>query len=92
MTGKTADGPFNSRIVGAGLLAGVMSVLFAVTYGTVIFAGPLAPHAGLGVNLALFSSAIVCCVLVFKASYRGTVGGVSDSAVILSVIVHTDET
>ncbi len=74
------------QVVSAGLLTGVLSVLFAISYGTVIFAGPLAGHSGLGINLALFSCAIVGIVIGFLGSYRGTVAGVSDSAVILGLV------
>ncbi len=74
------------QVVSTGLLTGVLSVLFAISYGTVIFAGPLAEYSGLGINLALFSCAIVGLVIGFLGSYRGTVAGVSDSAVILGLV------
>lgn len=74
------------QVVSAGLVTGLLSVIFAVSYGTVIFAGPLAPHSALGINLALYSSAIVGLVIAVKSSHRGTISGVSDTAVILGLI------
>ena len=85
-----ADGrniaPTPARILAVGLLTGVLAVLFAISYGTVIFAGPLADHVGLGINLALFSSAVIAVVIALRSSHHGTLSGVSDSAVILGLV------
>ncbi|MCB0172336.1 MAG: SLC26A/SulP transporter family protein [Anaerolineae bacterium] len=71
----------------AGLVAGILEVLMAISYIALIFAGPLSQFTAAGIGLALFSTAILTATVAVLSSLPGSVAGTQDSpAVILALI------
>jgi hypothetical protein len=49
----------------AGLLLGALALLYAASYGALLFTGPLAPHVSMAVGACLFSAFVLGGLLLF---------------------------
>ena len=67
----------------AGLLGGFLTLAAAITYPAVIFAGPLAPHLGVGITLALFSGSVLGLVFAWQSTIPSVVGNAQMSAAVV---------
>ncbi len=47
-----------ARQLSAGLIVGLSSVIYAISYGALLFAGPLAPFLGFGITIALLTAIV----------------------------------
>lgn len=56
------------RALTAGLLGGVLGVIWSISYATLIFSGPLSSHLGQGLALGLISVAILNLVAAFGSA------------------------
>jgi len=73
--------------VTAGLLAGAIEVVLAVSFAALVFAGPLERHLPAGISLALLSGVVTLLVLAARSSFPMTIGSVQDTtAVIMGLI------
>jgi SulP family sulfate permease len=71
----------------AGVLMGVTEVIFALSVGSLIFSGPLAPYLSHGIGIALITSTIMLIGISLGSSLPGVTGILQDSpSVILAVI------
>jgi sulfate permease, SulP family len=59
----------------AGLAVGIPSLVGVISYTAIIYSGPLAPHLGLGVALAMTGAAIMAALAAGWADLPGTVWG-----------------
>lgn len=57
----------------AGLIAGIMGVVFATSYASIIFSGDLLTHLPDGIGIALLSGTFMSAVVAFMSSYPATV-------------------
>ncbi|HEX9925629.1 MAG TPA: sodium-independent anion transporter, partial [Anaerolineae bacterium] len=57
----------------AGLLAGVLEVLLAISYAALIFSGNLSEFAAAGIGLSLFSTVVLSGIVALRSSLRGSV-------------------
>ena len=55
----------------AGLVAGVLRVIYAISYATLIFSGPLSAFVSSGIGIALFSTAAIGVVVALSSSFVG---------------------
>src|SRR4029453_11819322 len=62
----------------AGLVIGVIEVVFAASFAALIFGGALAVHLSDGVGLNLGAAAILLAILAWTAGRRGVIGSVQD--------------
>jgi SulP family sulfate permease len=70
----------------AGLVIGVIEVVFAASFAALIFGGALAAHLPDGVGLNLGAAAILLAILAWTAGRRGVIGSVQDGpAVVIAV-------
>jgi SulP family sulfate permease len=70
-----------------GVLMGVTEVIFALSVGSLIFSGDLAPYLPYGIGLALVTSTIMLVGISLGSSVPGVTGILQDSpSVILAVI------
>ncbi len=69
----------------AGALNGLLAVVTAVAFAALIFRGPLAAEAEVGLALALFAAAVLGLVIALMSGYRGMVGGIAEPAAILGL-------
>lgn len=60
---------------------GLLTVTSAVSFGTVIFAGDLAPALPFGIGLLLFSSIIISAIITSFSSYPAIVATIAESTV-----------
>lgn len=67
----------------AGLVAGVLTVLFEVSYAALIFAGDLAPFVSRGITLLLMGSFLSLLITSLFSSYPGIAGLPQDAPVAL---------
>lgn len=57
----------------AGTVTGIIGVIRAISYAALIFAGPLSAHLGLGIGMAIFSTAVIAIVAALTSSFGGTI-------------------
>lgn len=73
--------------VSAGLLSGVIILIFCISAPALIFAGELAPYLDYGIGIVLTSTIIVTLILAILSSYPLTLAGPQDTSLaILSLI------
>lgn len=60
---------------------GLLTVTSAVSFGTVIFSGDLAPALPFGIGLLLFSSVVISAVITSFSSYPAVVATIAESTV-----------
>ncbi len=71
----------------AGVLIGISEVIFALSVGSLIFSGELAPYISYGIGIALVTTTILLVVTSLGSSTPGVTGSLQDStSVILAVI------
>ena len=66
-----------------GFTSGLALLVAQVAYGSLIFSGPLAPHASQGVGLILFGNFAACFVIALAGGFRGAISGLSPALVIV---------
>lgn len=72
----------------AGVLIGITDVVFALSMGSLIFSGELAPYISYGIGIALVTSAVLMIGTSLISSVPGVISSSQDSpSVILAVIV-----
>ena len=70
-----------------GSIAATLVITFSISFSGLIFTGPLAAHASVGVGLALLGTVILSIVIPFLSTYPGAIGGpLSLPAIALRVI------
>ena len=71
----------------SGLLIGITEVMFALSLGSLIFSGELAPLLPYGIGIALISATVMLMGISLTSSVPGVIGSTQDStSVILAVI------
>ncbi|MEM7111023.1 MAG: SulP family inorganic anion transporter [Chloroflexota bacterium] len=70
----------------AGLVTGLLEILFAVSFAALIFGGELQPFVINGVGIALISGIISSIGIALFCSVRGTVGGNQDATAAIVAI------
>jgi sulfate permease, SulP family len=71
----------------AGILAGAIEVVIAVSFAALIFAGPLERHLPAGIGLALVGGLVTLLVLAVTSSFPMTIGSVQDTASALTALI-----
>jgi len=71
----------------AGIIAGLLNSIAAISYGALIFSGSLSSYAAQGIGLALMSTLISSAIIGFLTSQPGIIGGSQDipAAIIASM-------
>lgn len=67
-----------SRKVGAGLILGLLAVVFSISFTTIIYSGDLAGHLSRGIGFTLAGAAVMALFGAFSLSYRGTIAQPQD--------------
>lgn len=70
------DIPFIRRLIAtpiAGLIAGIIAVSNAITYGVLIFSGSLSLNLSTGIGMALFSGMVLATVIALLSSAPGMI-------------------
>ena len=76
------------RSVGGGLVASLLSLAYALSYGALIFSGPLLPFLGHGIAAALITTAVVATIVALTSSFRSAVAGPdSNTAALLAAMM-----
>ncbi len=72
----------------AGTVTAIVSLSFGISYGVLIFSSPeLRAHAGIGMHLALMTTAVSALVVALGSSYKFSIAGPdSNSAAILALM------
>jgi hypothetical protein len=55
-----------TRQVSAGAIVGVSAVIYSISYGTLLFAGPLSNYIGYGISVALITAIIGALLGLFS--------------------------
>jgi len=70
----------------AGIIAGIMGVVFATSYASIIFSGDLLAYLPNGIGITLFSATVMSAFVALASSYPGAVAMPQDvSSVIFGV-------
>lgn len=56
-----------------GLVAGMITVILAISFAMLIFGGELKPHLPAGIGLTLFSAVLVAVIIALTSSYAATI-------------------
>jgi SulP family sulfate permease len=76
------------RSIGGGLVASLLSLAYAFSYGALIFTGPLEPFLGQGVAAALITAAVTATIVALSSSFRSAVAGPdSNTAALLATMM-----
>lgn len=79
-----------ARALFAGLIIGLMAIVFAISFAAIIYTGDMAQFLDRGIGLTLAGAAIMAVVGTFSLSYRGTIVQPQDvTALVLSLAVAT---
>jgi len=73
----------------AGLVVGVMTVLISISFAALIFSGPLAPHVGAGIGMALLTAIVAGGVVALTSSYAGSIAIPQDRAAPILALMGT---
>lgn len=57
----------------AGVVIGVVQVVFEVLFGALVFSGPLAPFLSQGIGIMVFGTFVVCLIVALAGCYRGAI-------------------
>ncbi|MGB1110096.1 MAG: hypothetical protein ACPG4N_07055, partial [Gammaproteobacteria bacterium] len=71
MTQSGTNNPIPAII--AGLVAGLITTLTAISYSSLLFGGSLQNHAAEGIALGLFSALVFSIVVTALSSFAGTI-------------------
>ena len=70
-----------------GSVYGVITLIYQLSLGLIIFSGPLAPYSSEGIRMALFGGFAVCLMVALAGSYKGAIGcTAAASAMVLGAI------
>lgn len=71
----------------AGLAGGLLALSASISYPAVIFTGALAPYLGVGIGMALFSSAVLGAIVAAGSSYPSAIAVAQiETAVVLGAV------
>ena len=70
-----------------GLVAAVSVMVGLISLASLVFSGPLAPHATQGVGLILFGSFAICLVLALASSFHGAVSAPPGPTMVMLAII-----
>jgi len=71
----------------AGVLIGISEVIFALSVGSLIFSGELAPYLSYGIGITLVTTTILLVVTSLGSSIPGVTGSLQDSPSVLLAII-----
>ena len=74
-------------VLTTGLVAGLVEIVSAVSFGALIFSGPLSAFVGHGIGLALLATMINITFIALLTSLPGTVGGSQDLPVVILAVM-----
>jgi SulP family sulfate permease len=73
--------------IAAGLTVGTLTTLTLISFGALLFSGPLAPALGQGVGMTLLGGVLIGFVLALGGSFPGTVGRPHELPVIVLALM-----
>jgi len=74
----------------AGVVAGVVNIIYSISYAALIFSGPLAEFLPFGISSALITATVTATIMALGSSFRFGAGGPdSDAAAFMALIVAT---
>ncbi len=76
-------GPAIGIAVAVGLLCGLLNTVYAISYVGLAFPGPLAPHLGSAIGLALLATSLASVVVASTFRYPGSMAVVSPEATLV---------
>jgi SulP family sulfate permease len=71
----------------AGLLVGLVALIYSVSYATLIFSGPLIAYLAVGVRLVLISAAVAAFVAALTSSFRIAISGPDSNASVFTALI-----
>ena len=71
----------------SGVLMGITEVMFALSLGSLIFSGELAPFLPYGIGMALVSATVMLIGLSAASSVPGVIGSTQDSAAVILAVI-----
>ena len=78
-----------SPAVSVGLISGLVVLVRGISWGVIVFSGPLAPYSSQGTSVVLFGSFAVCLVVALSGSYRGTISALPAPCVVMLVAISS---
>ena len=71
----------------AGVVGGLIVLSTSISYPAVIFAGAFEPYLGVGIEMALFGTAVIGATVALGSSYPASIGNIQiETGVVLGVI------
>lgn len=78
-----------SPALSVGLISGLVVLVRGISWGVIVFSGPLAPYSSQGTSVVLFGSFAVCLVVALSGSYRGTISALPAPCVVMLVAISS---
>jgi len=81
---------FNSvSAVFAGVISGIVTLTYSVSYAALIFSGPLNPYFSVGISVALISAALIAFIVALGSSFSFSIAGPdSNASAILALMTN----
>ena len=73
----------------SGVLMGIKEIIFALSVGSLVFSGELAPYLSYGIGMALLTQAIMLIGISLSSSAPGVIGGLQDSPSVILAMIAT---
>jgi len=74
----------------AGIIAGLVSITYCLSFAALIFSGSLAPHLSIGISSTLISATLAAIVVACRSSFAFAIAGPdSNTAAILAAMAST---
>ncbi len=78
-----------SPALSVGLISGLVVLVRGISWGVIVFSGPLAPYSSQGTSVVLFGSFAACLVVALTGSYRGTISALPAPCVVMLVAISS---
>ncbi|GAB4438547.1 MAG: SulP family inorganic anion transporter [Anaerolineae bacterium] len=76
-----------ARNLFAGVITGLVNVVFSISYAALIFAGPLSDYLSVGVTIALFSATIFAIIVAWGSSFNFAIGAPDSNAAVITALL-----
>lgn len=74
----------------AGLISGVLMVIYSISIATLIFSGPLAPFLSIGIGIAFLTAIVTIAIISFTSSLPGVISDPQDAPAIILALMASE--
>lgn len=77
------------NIISAGIICGLLAVLFSISAATLLFSAELTDHIAVGIGMCLIGTIVLSCVIALGSSYTGMMSVSQEITMVTLALVAT---